>query len=126
MTEGLSLSVGGFPARFCIARAALNTVLTHTFGLGTPGITLVLQGVDASASLTGVGMDAFISMGSPGNKCYIGSQVYDPAIHYGGMNVSWRGALPCYNTDGGIEIGVESGILCAWGVWLPQELAIAL
>jgi hypothetical protein len=129
--EGLQLSVPGFPARFCIARSALATVLTHTFGLGTDGITLILEGVDASSTLTGVQSAAWISMGSPGNKCYFGSKVYDPATDGEAMHFSWRGALPIYGSDGGCEVGVDCTVfadlaLFAWGTWIPHDLAIAL
>jgi hypothetical protein len=129
VAEGLQLSVAGFPARFCVARTALGSVLTHTIG-GTPGLTLVVQGVDASCSALGVAAEAWISMGSPGNKCFFMGRTWDGALDDECVWGSWRGALPIGGEDG-CEFGIEcAGLgdlaITAWGIWLPHSLSITL
>jgi hypothetical protein len=128
--ESPQLSVVGFPARFAKERSALSTVLTHIPVSPPVGNCYILQGVDVSASFSGVVMDGWISLGSPGNKCVFANVTYDPAVMNKWMSGSWRGNLPWYHTDI-LEVGVECSIAAdlainAWGVWVPMSLLVDL
>jgi|SRR5580704_403334 hypothetical protein len=128
--ESPSLSIVGFPARFAKERSAFSTVLSHTPSSPRPGNTYILQGVDASCSISAGKVDAWISLGSPGNKCIFWAELPDPATRGLWACGSWRGNLPWYNTDT-LEVGVESFLptdlaIDAWGIWVPMSLLVDL